>query len=135
MPLLHAGLFFQYLTYLKYLSTTPTFEKKKRKITKLNILLSRLSILTWKIGYLFKKKNKYNFVYFWKFPMSASLARRVSFPRYSPGLSEDVCPCSCSLVGSAPLCMSWAKTTKGKRVKRSRTAGRFFSTNNFTIPI
>ena len=42
----HSGLFFQYLTYFKYFSTTPTWEEKKRKITKLGILLSRLSILT-----------------------------------------------------------------------------------------
>lgn len=61
----HSGLFFQYLTYFKYFSTTPTWEEKKRKITKLGILLSRLSILTWKIGYSFLlKKNKYNFCLF-----------------------------------------------------------------------
>ena len=58
----HSGLFFQYLTYFKYFSTTPTWEEKK---TKLGILLSRLSILTWKIGYSFLlKKNKYNFCLF-----------------------------------------------------------------------
>ena len=127
MSLLHAGLFFQYLTYFKYFGTTPAWAEKKRKITKLDILLSRLSILTWKIGYsffFFWKKINITFVCFWKLFVFASLARRVSLPRSSPGLTVGPHPSSGSSAGRLlGVCVEgW----DCKRVRRSKIAGRPF---------
>ena len=58
--------------------------------------------------------------------MSASLARRVSFPHHSPELSVGVRPPSGSLVGFAMLCMSWAKTAKGKELKEAKLLVDYF---------
>lgn len=62
---------------------------------------------------IFKKTNT-TFVCFWKLPVSASLARRVSFPHYCPGLSVSLHPLSGSLGGTLMLRMSRANTAKGK---------------------
>lgn len=108
---------------LQYDSYVCEEEKENNKI---QYFIKQIIYIDMKHWILILKKTNIAFVCFQKLPVSASLARWVSFLHYSPGLSESVCQPSGSWVGFVTLRMSQAKTAKGKLVKKIKITGRLF---------
>lgn len=112
------------LQILRYNSCVGGEEKKNNETWYFIKQIIYIDMKNWILFFFFLKKINITFVCFWKLFVFASLARRVSLPRSSPGWTVGPHPRSGSSAGQL-LCVR-VEGWDCKRVRRSKIAGRPF---------